>query len=96
MKISHAPLTAGVDKSGTITAGGASQQLAAANTARLALTIQNISGGDLGINEMGGTAAIGTAGTYTLPAGASAEVHTNRLVNIIGATTGQAFTATEF
>jgi len=90
-----APLPAGTDKSGSITTGGSAQQLAAANTARRSLKGQNISSGDLWINENGGTAAADTAGSYKIPAGATFSVGTNRAVTIVGAATGQKFTATE-
>ncbi len=89
------PLPAGTNRSGTITTGGTAQQLAAANTSRLSLTGQNISAGDLWINETGGTAAVNGAGSYRIPAGSAFSVATNRAISIIGATTGQAFTATE-
>jgi hypothetical protein len=90
-----AALSAGTDRSGTITAGGNAQQLAAANTARRSLKGQNISSGDLWINENGGTAAADTAGSYRVPASGTFSVGTNRAVSIVGATTGQKFTATE-
>lgn len=89
-------LPAGTDRSGAITVGGTAQTLAAANTARTGLTGQNISSGDLWINEIGGTAAADTAGSYKIPAGGTFEVSTNRAVSIVGATTGQKFTATEY
>ena len=88
------PLGAGVDRSGT--AGTTASTLAPANTKRLGLNIQNVSTNNIGINEVGGTAAIGSAGTYTIPAGASANVRTNRAVSIIASAAGSAFTATEF
>lgn len=88
------PLPAGTDKSGS--AATSSGQLAAANTARRGLNIQNIGANNLGINEFGGTAAIGTAGTYTVAPGGSINVRTNRQVNVIAATGATAYTATEF
>lgn len=88
-------LTAGVNRSGTITAGGTAQQLAPRNPSRRALTGQNISSGDLWINEVGGIAAVDMAGSYKVPAGESFAVETSQAVSIIGATTGQKFTATE-
>lgn len=88
-------LPAGTDRSGSITTGGAAQQLAAANTTRQSLTGQNISSGDLWINEIGGTAAVDTAGSYKVAAGSAFSVSTNRAISIIGATTGQKFSATE-
>ena len=87
--------SAGTDRSGSITTGGTAQQLAASNTARRSLTGQNISTGDLWINETGGTAAADTAGSFKIPAGATFSVSTNRAISIVGATTGQKFTATE-
>jgi hypothetical protein len=90
-----APLQAGTDRSGAIAAGGTAQQLAAANTVRRSLKGQNISAGDLWINENGGTAAADTAGSYKVPAGATFSVGTNRAVSIVGALTGQKFSATE-
>lgn len=91
-----APLTPGTDRSGAITTGGTAQPLAAANTARRGLTGQNISSGDLWINEIGGTAAADTAGSYKVASGSTFEVNTSRAVSIVGATTGQKFSATEF
>jgi hypothetical protein len=87
-------LPAGTDRSGT--AGTASAQLAAANTSRRGLNIQNISANTLGINEFGGAAAIGTPGTYSLAAGATVNVRTNRQINVIASAAGSAYTATEF
>jgi len=89
-----APLGAGTDRSGT--AGTSSAALAAANTSRRGLNIQNISANVLGINEIGNTAAIGSPGTYTLAAGASFNVRTNQAVNVIASAAGSAYTATEF
>lgn len=93
--VAGTPLPAGTDRSSSITLGGTAQALAAANTARRGLTGQNISTGDLWINEIGGTAAADTAGSYKVAAGATFTVQTNRAISIVGATTGQKFTATE-
>jgi len=93
--VAGTPLPAGTDRSSSITLGGKAQDLAAANTARRGLTGQNISTGDLWINEIGGTAAADTAGSYKVAAGATFTVQTNRAISIVGATTGQKFTATE-
>lgn len=89
------PLPAGTDRSGAIVTGNSAQVLVAANPARQSLKGQNISAGDLWINEIGGTAAVDAAGSYRVPAGATFSVNTSRAVSIIGATTGQKFTATE-
>lgn len=88
-------LPAGTDRSSSITTGGTAQQLAAANAARKSLVVQNISDADLWINEIGGTAAADTAGSWKVPAGSAFAVSTNRAISIIGATTGKKFTATE-
>lgn len=92
---SSSALPAGTDRSGTITTGGTAQTLAPVNASRNSLTGQNTSTGNLGINEVGGTAVIGAAGTYTIAAGQSFSIGTNRAISIVGPTTGQAFTATE-
>lgn len=88
-------LTAGTDKSGSVTLGGTAQTLAAAYLGRKFLRGQNTSSGDLWINEMGGTAAVAGDGSYRVPPGAGFEVSTNRAISIIGATTGQKWAATE-
>lgn len=88
------PLPAGTDRSGTATTTSA--QLAAANTSRRGLNVQNIGANNIGVNEFAGTAAIGTAGTYTVAPGSSLNVRTNRQINVIAATGPTAFTATEF
>jgi hypothetical protein len=87
-------LPAGTDRSGT--AATSSGQIVAANSARKGLEIQNIGANNIGINEFGGAAAIGTAGTYTLAPGASMKIRTNRAVTAIAATGATAFTATEW
>lgn len=96
------PLT---DRSGTITTGGAAQQLAAANTARRYLLIQNLSTGVLWVN-LTGTAAVGQP-SIALKACAVANDGTGGAivfegsfiptgaVSILGATTGQAYSARE-
>lgn len=96
MSVSSPALPAGTDRSGSITTGGTAQALAASNTSRKGLVGQNISAGDLWINEIGGTAAVDTAGSYKVTSGSPFSVSTNRAISIIGATTGQKFTATEY
>lgn len=88
-------LPAGTDRSGSITAGGAAKVLAPANAARISLVGQNISAGDLWINEIGSNAAIDTAGSFKVAAGQAFAIGTNRAISIVGATAGQKFTATE-
>ncbi len=92
--VSNGALTAGTDRSGTATttSGGLS---VAANAARTFLVGQNISAVNIGFNEFGGTAVIGTAGTYTVAAGASFSISTNRLVNFIAASGTAAVTMSE-
>lgn len=87
-------LPAGTDRSGTATT--TSGTLAAANSTRRGLNIQNVGANNIGVNEFGGAASIGTAGTYTLTPGSSMNVRTNRLVTVIAATASTAYTATEF
>lgn len=89
-------LGTGTNRSGSITTGGTAQQLAPSNTSRAGLDIQNISSGDLWINETGGTAAVDTAGSWKVPAGQFFSVATNRAISVLGATTGQSWTATEY
>lgn len=91
----RAVLPYGTSRSGSITTGGTAQSLAAANPKRLSLTGQNISSGDLWINEDGGTAAVATEGSWQIPPGVTFSISTNEAVSIIGATTGQKFTAME-
>lgn len=76
----------------TTTSGGLNVP---ANAARKTLTGQNISTVVIGFNEFGGTAAIGTAGTYTVPAGGSFSISTQNAVNFIAASGTAAVTMTE-
>jgi hypothetical protein len=84
--------------SGTITAGGTAQELMAANKGRGGFWIQNVSAGDLWINELGTAAA--TQPSMKLAAGALYESAvtgcTANAISIFGATTGQAFSAREW
>lgn len=85
------------DRSGTITTGGTSQQLAPVNAARKYLIVQNISTNNLYINFTS-AATVGT-GSLLIPSNGTYVLEDNfvssEAVNIIGATTGQAFTAKE-
>lgn len=87
------------DRSGTIAVGGTQQTLAAANSSRRGLWVQNNSNGDLRINSTGNASA--TVG-LVLPGGQNAlyEYPTNGVpvtaISIWGATTGQAFEAREW
>jgi hypothetical protein len=87
------------DRSGTITAGATAQTLMAANSSRLGWQLQNNSVGDLWFNELGSTAVanqpsfkLAPGDSYESPVGAT----TTAAISIIGATTGQAFTAREW
>lgn len=88
-------LSPGIDKSGSVTLGGTAQSMSVANSRRKALYGMNISSGDLWINEVGGTAAADTAGSYKVASGAMFEISTNQAISVVGATTGQKWTATE-
>lgn len=84
-----------VDGSSTITTGGTSQQIFATNASRKYLFVQNLSTGNLYINF--GSAATQGSGSILLLPNASfameASYTSTQTVNIIGATTGQAYTA---
>lgn len=92
--VTQGALTAGTNRSGTATttSGGLT---VAANTARRFLVGQNISAVVIGFNEFGGTAAIGTAGTYTVAAGVPFSIATTNAVNFIAASGTAAVTMTE-
>lgn len=90
---------AAVDKSGTITLGGQAQTLANANSNRKGCVVQNVSSGDLWLNDVGGTAAaaqpsiwLPAGSMYTCPSGGGGTT----ALSIFGATTGQAFSAREW
>jgi hypothetical protein len=86
------------NRSGTITTGGASQQLMAANPQRRGMWVQNVSAGALYINGFGAAAAtqpsilIPPNGLYEADAGTTPTSE----IQIFGATTGQAFSAREW
>ena len=86
-----------IDHSGTITLGGTSQLLAAANVNRRYLFMQNNSTADLWINF--GVAAVISQPSIRLFAGDNFVMESmfisTQTVNIIGATTGQAFSTKE-
>lgn len=95
LPVTQANLTAGTNRSGTATTTSGGLNVAA-NSSRKGLVGQNISTVNIGFNEFGGTAAIGTAGTYTVPAGASFSISTTGLVNFIAASGTAAVTMTEY
>lgn len=87
-----------VNRSGTITAGGTAQTLMAANAARRGWSLMNVSAGDLWFYELG--AATTTQPSIKVEAGALYESPRfgvpSGAISIIGATTGQAFSAREW
>lgn len=90
--IKLAPLTQGTNRSGTVTAGGTAQQLAAVNNNRKSLVIQNRSDAVLIVNEHG--AASETAG-FELAPKAGISIQSRNAVSVFGSTTGQRWSATE-
>lgn len=87
------------NRSGTITLGGTAQALAAANSDRSYLFIQNLSQGPLYV-DFDGTTAVQTQPSTLIPAGASLTASAEDFcptgaISIIGPTTGQAFVAKE-
>lgn len=92
--VTQSNLTAGTNRSGTATTTSGGLNVAA-NANRRSLVGQNISTVSIGFNEFGGAAAIGTAGTYTVPAGSSFSISTTNQVNFIAATGTAAVTMTE-
>lgn len=92
--VTQGALTAATNRSGTATttSGGLT---VAANASRRFLVGQNISAVTIGFNEFNGTAAIGTAGTYTVAAGSSFSISTANAVNFIAASGTAAITMTE-
>lgn len=87
------------DRSGSLATGGTSQQVAAANTSRNYILIQNVSAGDLWVNF--GVAAVQDQPSIKVLSGLSLEYGAasgfipTDAVNVIGATTGQKFTSKE-
>lgn len=90
---------AAVDKSGSLTSGGTAQQLAAANTTRHYLLIQNIDGSEDMWVSFTGTAAGSTAGSFLIPAKGMLAFDGNYVptgaVSIVAATTGHKWSALE-
>jgi hypothetical protein len=87
-----------IDRSGSVTAGGASQLLAASNAARRGYRIMNLSSNDLWINDKGSPATLSQP-AFKVSAGALYESPhfgvSTAAISILGATTGQAFEAME-
>lgn len=90
------PVGSWTDRSGSITSGGTSQQVAAANTSRKAFEIQNISDEVMWLG-IGVTAAADST-SFKIAAGDSYYMDgfiSTQAINIIGATTGKKFVAKE-
>lgn len=87
------------DRSGSITTGGTAQTLMASNSSRKGWIVQNNSTGSLWFNELG-NAAVQSQPSFELKPGASYEsilgATVTTAISIIGATTGQTFTAREW
>jgi len=85
-----------VDRSGTITTGGTSQQLVAADTTRGAITIYNLSTeSEVLCVNVTSAASCSAAGSWHVSPGSSITLSTKEAVNIVAATTGHKFTAKE-
>lgn len=97
--LSSASSVTKTDKSSAIALGGTSQELMAANPSRLGWQLQNNSAGTLAFNELGNAASL-TSGSFLLYPGDAYEAPAGGVstaqINIIGATTGQVFTAREW
>ncbi len=86
-----------IDRSGTLTAGGTAQLLAAANPTRVYLFIQNVSSANLWINFTS-AAVQSQPSILLLPYGSfvmEANFVSTEAVYIVGATTSQAWVAKE-
>lgn len=84
------------DRSGTITAGGTAQQLAAANASRRCLIFENLSNADLWLNFT--TTAVQAQPSIRVASGVLMifdDYVSTELVSVIGGTTGQPFAAKE-
>lgn len=86
--------------SASVTLASTAQVLAAANGRRNGFRFQNISAGDLWINDLAGDAAIDTAGSMKIAAGGFYQTPPlydyQGAISIIGATNGQKYTASEY
>jgi hypothetical protein len=88
------------DHSGSISTGGAAQQLMAANASRHGWRLMNTSTADLWFNDTGGMASVGGAGCYRVaslgyyetPVGGASQA----VISIYGATSAQTFSASDW
>lgn len=86
------------DRSGTITSGGASQTVMGQNNNRHGCSIQNVSSGDLWVNDVGGS-AVANQPSFKVTSGAMYQCVNGSgtaAITVLGATTGQAFAAREW
>lgn len=95
--VAHAQAVTYADRSGTITTGGTAQVLAPAFPGRHGCMIQNQSGGDLWVSEVGTAAP--TQPSVKVPAGQQflcMSPAAGAALSLFGATTAQAFAAREW
>jgi glutamate/tyrosine decarboxylase-like PLP-dependent enzyme len=84
------------DRSGSITAGGTAQTIMAANAARKYFELQNLDASNaLYFRKDGSPAVVGASGSFALTAGGFYSGQSTGAVSVIGATTGQKFSAVE-
>lgn len=93
-----APTIAPIDRSGAIATGGTAQTIAAANPARRGFLVQNLSSADLWLGTGAGAVAgrpsirIAPGQLYESPASGAP----GGAISLLGASTGQSFTAQEW
>ena len=87
------------DRSGTVALGGQAQQLAPARPTRRGWRLQNQSAGDLWVNDKG-AAAVASQPSFKVAVGSYYESPitgcSGLALSVFGATTGQAFEASEW
>lgn len=85
-----------VDRSGTITLGGTSQTLAAADQSRGNITIYNLSTeSEILCVNVTSAASCSAAGSWHISPGSSITLTTKEAITVVAATTGHKFTAKE-
>lgn len=92
------PVSTMINRSGTVTAGGTAQTIAASNSNRRGFWIQNVSTSDIWISSIGTAAA--SQPSIKIPPNALYEMPSHGVstgaVSLFGAVTGQAFSAREW
>lgn len=83
------------DKSDTISTGGASQELAASNSSRINILVQNPTSEIESLFVNFGAAATGGGDSVELTPGGLQVFNTTQQITVIAATTGHAFVAKE-